>query len=172
MLSVLAKVILAGRFLLVVFFIGLVWGLGLFAARFLAKLWTISTEVWAKSDADMLIEMLHLVDSALVASLVVMVALSSYDSLVDRLQGEADQQELRWVSRTDHGNLKIKVATAMVAISSIHLLQIFLQVEHQDETAMFWRVMIHLVFLGGAVLLGVLDRLGAHHGDAGRNEKV
>jgi uncharacterized protein (TIGR00645 family) len=97
---------------------------------------------WAKSEADLLIDVLHLLDSALVASLVLMVALSSYDSLVNRLQGEADQQEMRWVSRTDHGNLKIKVATAMVAISSIHLLQIFLQADVHDQTTIFWRVVI------------------------------
>jgi uncharacterized protein (TIGR00645 family) len=172
MLPALAKVILAGRFLLIIFFLGLVWGLALFAARFVAKLLDLTVTLWEKSEADMLIEVLHLLDSALIASLVLMVALSSYDSLVDRLQGEADQQQMRWVSRTDHGNLKIKVATAMVAISSIHLLQLFLQANVQDETAVFWRVIIHIVFLVGAVLLGVLDRLGTHHGDAGRNEKV
>lgn len=172
MLSYLAKLILAGRFLLAVFFLGLIWGLGLFAVRFVGKLWRLTTDLWATSEADMLVELLHLVDSALVASLVLMVALSSYDSLVDRLQREADQQEMRWVSRTDHGNLKIKVATAMVAISSIHLLQAFLQAEEQSETAMTWRVVVHVTFLIGAVLLGVLDRIGAHHGNAARDEKV
>jgi uncharacterized protein (TIGR00645 family) len=172
MLPALAKAILAGRFLLVVFFLGLVWGLALFAVRFVGRLWELTTKLWERSEADLLIEVLHLLDSALVASLVLMVALSSYDSLVDRLQREADQQEMRWVSRTDHGNLKIKVATAMVAISSIHLLQVFLQADMQNETAVFWRVVIHIVFLVGAVLLGVLDRLGTHHGDAGKNEKV
>jgi uncharacterized protein (TIGR00645 family) len=172
MLSALAKIILAGRFLLVVFFLGLIWGLAIFAVRFVAKLWSLTASLWEKSEPDMLIEMLHMVDSALVASLVVMVALSSYDSLVDRLRGEADQQELRWVSRTDHGNLKIKVATAMVAISSIHLLQLFLQMENYETWAVTGRVVIHIVFLVGAVLLGVLDRLGGHHGDAARNERV
>ncbi|WP_270938868.1 YqhA family protein [Falsiroseomonas oryzae] len=172
MLHALAKAILAGRFLLAVFFLGLLWGLALFALRFVGRLWALTAAIWEKSEAELLVEMLHLLDSALVASLVLMVALSSYDSLVDRLQREADQQEMRWVSRTDHGNLKIKVATAMVAISSIHLLQIFLQADVEDEAAIFWRVTIHVVFLVGAVLLGVLDRLGLHHGDAGRNERV
>ncbi len=172
MLEGLARAILAARFLLALFFLGLLWGLGLFALRFLAKLWKLTEELWAKSESEMLIEVLHLVDSALVASLVLMVALSSYDSLVDRLQREADQQQLRWVARTDHGNLKIKVATAMVAISSIHLLQLFLQVEGQNETTMMWRVVIHVVFLIGAVMLSVLDRIGHHHGNTERNEKV
>lgn len=172
MLPMLAKVMLLSRFLLVVFFLGLMWGLVLFAARFVAKLWALTIALWEKSEADMLIDVLHLVDSTLIASLIVMVALSSYDSLVDRLRSEADHQEMRWVSRTDHGNLKIKVATAMVAISSIHLLQLFLRIDGHDEATVRWRVIIHLVFLVGAVLLGVLDRLGSHQGDAAKNEKV
>lgn len=172
MLTTLAQLLLAGRFLLAIFFLGLIWGLALFAARFTAKLWDLTAGLWERSESEMLIELLHLVDSALVAALVLMVALASYDSLVDRLQREADQRELRWVSRTDHGNLKIKIATAMVAISSIHLLQVFLQAEHQEDRTMLWRIVIHVVFLIGAVLLGVLDRIGGHHGGAERNEKV
>jgi uncharacterized protein (TIGR00645 family) len=172
MLLVLAKAMLAGRFLLVVFFLGLMWGLALFAARFVAKLWVLTVELWENSESDMLIEVLHLVDSALIASLVVMVALASYDSLVDRLRSEADHQDMRWVSRTDQGNLELKVATAMVAISSIHLLQVFLQIENQDEAAVRWRLLIHLVFLAGAVLLGLLDRLGSHRGNSSNNEKI
>lgn len=167
-----ARLLLASRFLVAVFFVGLLWGLALFALRFVARLWGLTVELWEKSELDLLVEMLHLIDSALVAALVLMVALASYDSLVDRLQHEADQREMRWVSRTDHGNLKIKIATAMVAISSIHLLQVFLQAEGYDDATMFWRVVIHVVFLVGAVLLGVLDRIGAHHGRAERNEKV
>lgn len=172
MLKTLARLLLAGRFFLAVFFVGLIWGLALFAARFAAKLWELTAGLWARSEAEMLIELLHLVDSALVASLVLMVALASYDSLVDRLQREADDRELRWVSRTDHGNLKIKIATAMVAISSIHLLQVFLQADRQDDRTILWRIVIHGVFLVGAVLLGVLDRIGGQHGRAERNEKV
>jgi uncharacterized protein (TIGR00645 family) len=167
-----AQLLLAGRFLLAVFFLGLLWGLALFALRFVAKLWDLTVGLWERSETEMLIELLHLVDGALVAALVLMVALASYDSLVDRLQREADQRELRWVSRTDHGNLKIKIATAMVAISSIHLLQIFLRADDQDDRTILWRIVIHLVFLVGAVLLGVLDRIGAHHGEPERNEKV
>lgn len=170
-LSILARAILASRYLLVPFFFGLVVGLALFALRFLGKLWSLAVGLAEKSEEDFLIELLHLVDGALVASLVVMVALSSYDSLVGRLQAEAEEAEMRWVSRTDHSNLKIKVATNMVAISSIHLLQVFLKAESYSEQGIFWRVTIHLVFLAGAVLLGVVDWFG-HHGRADRNESV
>ena len=104
--------------------------------------------------------MLHLVDAALIASLVVIVALASFDSLVARLNRDEADDDLRWVSRTDHSNLKIKVATAIVAISSIHLLQVFLKVESYPERAIFWQVVIHMVFVVGAVLLGLQDWIG------------
>ena len=64
-----------------------------------------------------------------------------------------------WGVKTDHSNLKIKVASAIIAISSIHLLQVFLRVDEYGSEGVMWRVVIHVVFLLGAVLLGVLDRL-------------
>ena len=169
--SMLGRVVLASRWVLAVFLLGLMAGLALFALRFLHELWAMAAGILSMSETEALIDLLHLVDYALVASLVVMVALSSWDSLVDRLQGEADQQEMRWVSRTDHSNLKIKVATAMVAISSIDLLQVFMRVAQHEDRVVFWRVVIHLVFLSGAVLLGLLDRIG-RHGSPSRNESV
>lgn len=173
MLSSLARLMLASRYLLAVFYLGLAAGLAMFAIRFAAKLWELGVGLFVTSEEDFLIGLLHLVDSALVASLVVMVALSSYDSLVSRLQGEADEAQMRWVARTDHSNLKIKVATAMVAISSIHLLQVFLRVEAYTERGVMWRVVIHAVFLIGAVTLGILDRLGRHGTEQTRkNEHV
>jgi uncharacterized protein (TIGR00645 family) len=174
MLPMLGHAILVSRYLLVVFFFGLMLGLALFALRFIMELWQLATRMFELEESDMLIELLLLLDATLVASLVVMVALSSYDSLVDRLQGEADQAQMRWISRTDHSNLKIKVATAMVAISSIHLLQVFLRIGNHPAEQVMWQVVIYLVFLVGAVMLGVLDRIGNHAAAAaqGRNETL
>jgi uncharacterized protein (TIGR00645 family) len=169
--SMLGRLVLASRWLLAVFLLGLLAALALFALRFLHELWEMAVGILRMEDVDALIKLLHLIDYTLVASLVVMVALATWDSLVDRLQGEADQQEMRWVARTDHSNLKIKVATAMVAISSIDLLQIFMRVAQHEDRVVLWRVVIHLVFLAGAVLLGVLDRIG-RHGSPSRNESV
>jgi uncharacterized protein (TIGR00645 family) len=160
MLPLVARAILASRYLLAVFFLGLVVGLGLYAVRFLYKLWKLAGEVMTLPEDEFLIAVLHLVDAALIASLVVIVALASFDSLVARLQREDDDDDLRWVSRTDHSNLKIKVATAIVAISSIHLLQVFLKVDSYSEHAVFWQVVIHMVFVVGAVLLGLQDWIG------------
>jgi uncharacterized protein (TIGR00645 family) len=167
MLPLLARVILASRYLLAFFFVGLVASLGLYAIRFATKLWKLAQGVTEMAEDDFLIAVLHLVDAALIASLVVIVALASFDSLVARLNRDEADDDLRWVSRTDHSNLKIKVATAIVAISSIHLLQVFLKVESYPEHAVFWQVVIHMVFVVGAVLLGLQDWIGRQGKDAG-----
>lgn len=161
MLPLLARTMLASRYLLAVFFLGLLAGLALYAVRFLGKLWKLAAELTTLSEEDFLLAMLHMVDSALVASLIVIVALSSFDSLVARMQRDAaEEDDLRWVYRTGYADLKIKVATALVAISSIHLLQVFLQVESYPEGAILWRVVIHAVFVMGALLLGLQDWIG------------
>jgi uncharacterized protein (TIGR00645 family) len=171
LLAVLGRAILASRYLLMVFFFGLTAGLGLYAVRFVSKLWELATAVLTSPEEDVLIAVLHLVDAALIASLVMIVVLSSYDTLVDRLAGAAEQEDMRWVGRTDYSNLKIKVATAMVAISSIHLLQVFLKVENYSQEGVMWRVAIHALFLLGALMLGLLDRI-TRHGEAEKNESV
>ncbi|GAA0577511.1 TIGR00645 family protein [Craurococcus roseus] len=171
LLATLGRAILATRYVLMVFFFGLAASLALFAARFVVKLGGLAAGLFDKGEEDVLIAVLHLVDSALIASLVMIVVLSSYDSLVDRLAREADQEDLGWVGRTDYSNLKIKVATAMVAISSIHLLQVFLKVEDYSQEGVMWRVVIHALFLVGALMLGLLDRL-TRHGEAEQNESV
>ncbi len=171
MLTLLGRAILASRYLLVLFFFGLAGGLALYAVRFLSKLWALAGDLTTMPEEDVLIAVLHLVDSVLIASLVMIVVLSSYDSLVDRLANEAEKEELRWVGRTDYANLKLKVATAIVAISSIHLLQIFLKADDYSTEAVMLRLAIHAVFVLGALLLGVLDRI-TRHGKAEENESV
>ncbi len=160
MKTFLDKLILASRWLLAVFFVGLMFALAVYAARFVYKLGKFAANVLASDDNRILIDLLHLLDSALVASLVVMVALSSYDSLVSRLT-KVDERQIYWVSTVDPGNLKIKLSTALIAISAIHLLQIVMQVSDYDDRSIIWAVVIHGMFLLGVLALGVLARLTA-----------
>ncbi len=159
MQAILDKAILASRYILSVFYIGLAVALAIYAARFLVKLGKFAANALTLDEADVLLELLHLVDSALVASLVVMVAISSYDSLVSRLTKQETARQIDWISTLDPGNLKIKVATAIIAISSIHLLQIFMKVESYQGRHVVLALAIHGIFLTGAIALGVLDRL-------------
>jgi uncharacterized protein (TIGR00645 family) len=154
------KLVLSSRWLLAVFFIGLMVALAVYAVRFVYKLGKFAMNVFVNDDNRILIDLLHLLDSALVASLVVMVALASYDSLVSRI-GDSTATKISWVSSVDPGNLKIKLSTALIAISAIHLLQIVMQVSDYDDRSIIWAVVIHGMFLLGILALGVLDRLTA-----------
>jgi uncharacterized protein (TIGR00645 family) len=159
MLSLLDKIMLASRWLLVAFFLGLVIALGIYALHFLGKLWKFATSALTTSDVTVLIQLLHLLDAALIASLVIMVAIASYDSLVSRLTTDEEERRTSWVALVDPGNLKIKLGTALVAISSIHLLQAFMNIGNFTSEQLLWLTIIHMVFVASALLLGVLDRM-------------
>ncbi len=154
------KAILASRYILVVFYIGLAVALGLYALRFAWKVWKFGLGLFELEDNDLLLGVLYLLDSALVASLVVMVAISSYDNLVSRLTDNAREEKLDWLAQgVDPGNLKIKLATAIIAISSIHLLQVFLKVADYSDRQIMWGLVIHASFLVGGICLAVMDKL-------------
>ena len=160
MRTILDTTMLATRHILTVFYLGLLVALACYAVRFLAKVWKFGTTVFAAEDNDLLLGILYLLDSTLVAGLVVMVAIASYDSMVSRLDKGAKAHGVDWVAEgVDPGNLKIKLTTAIIAISSIHLLQIFLKVEQFSDREITWGLAIHGLFLLGGIALAVMDKL-------------
>jgi uncharacterized protein (TIGR00645 family) len=155
----LERAILGGRWLLVVFYLGLAVALGIYALSFVAKLAKVAGSVFEYGDAEMILAMLALIDSALVASLIVMVMIASYENFVSRFdEGESD---ISWLGKLNAGSLKIKVASSIVAISSIHLLQVFLNAQHYDNAKIMWMTVIHVVFVVSALLLGYLETVMA-----------
>lgn len=157
--DLLNKTILASRYLLAVFYLGLAAALALYAAKFVLKVYEFGTKVLVSDDHDNLLAILYLLDSALVAALIVTVALSSWDTLVSRLKAEAEREKMSWVAKVDPGNLKIKLATALVAISGINLLQMFVDIKQTEDRVLFWAIGIHAVFLMGVLALAIADRL-------------
>ena len=156
------RLMVASRYILAIFYLGLALALAAYAVKFGVKVYKFASTILTETDDNqILLGMLYLVDSALVASLVAMVAISSYDSLVSKLTDEAGGKEISWVTNLDPGNLKLKVALAIIAISSIHLLQKFMNVESLDDRSLTWGVIIHMCFVAGALVLGFLDRMQA-----------
>lgn len=151
-------IILASRWLLVVFYIGLAIALAVYAVNFGAKLWEFVSHVFELDDADSILKILGLIDVALIASLVVMVIISGYENFVSRFDHEDD---VHWLGEIDVGSLKIKVASTIVAISSIHLLQVFLNVEQYTGEKLMWYTLIHLAFVFSALFLAFIDRVAA-----------
>ncbi len=158
------RVVLSARWILVVFYLGLAVALAIYAVSFLKKLWKIAVNTLTYNDAEMLLAMLALIDGALVASLIVMVMISGYENFVSSFDEDNGQERLSWIGKLDAGSLKIKVASAIVAISSIHLLQAFMNIGNFTSEQLLWLTIIHMVFVASALLLGVLDRMMSKKG--------
>jgi uncharacterized protein (TIGR00645 family) len=158
------RVVLSARWILVVFYLGLAVALAIYAVSFLKKLWRIASNALTYNDAEMLLSMLALIDGALVASLIVMVMISGYENFVSSFDEDNGQERLSWIGKLDAGSLKIKVASAIVAISSIHLLQAFMNIGNFTSEQLLWLTIIHMVFVASALLLGVLDRMMSKRG--------
>ncbi len=149
------KIILSSRWILVAFYLGLVAALAIYAVAFGYKLIKVMQNVFVYEDFQMILAMLGLIDAALVASLIVMVMISGYENFVSRFD-EADEQ-VSFLGKLDAGSLKIKVASSIVAISSIHLLQVFLNANQYTSDKLMWLTLIHLAFVVSAVMLGYLE---------------
>lgn len=152
------RLILSARWILVVFYIGLAFALAIYALSFLYKLGKVTFDVFTLDEADMILAMLGLIDAALVASLIVMVMISGYENFVSRFDGN-DNGDISWLGKLDAGSLKIKVASSIVAISSIHLLQIFLNTQQYSTSQLMWATFMHLAFVISALLLGFLEQI-------------
>ncbi|AZO53460.1 MAG: TIGR00645 family protein [Mesorhizobium sp.] len=153
------SIILASRWLLVVFYVGLGLALAVYALSFGKKLYEFITTVFLLGDTDTILKMLGLIDAALVASLVVMVIISGYENFVSRFDAQDGEGGVHWLGTIDVGSLKVKVASTIVAISSIHLLQVFLNSSSYSTDQLMWLTIIHLAFVVSALMLAYIDRL-------------
>lgn len=165
---VVENVILASRWLLVVFYLGLAVALGVYAISFVLKLFAFLTDIVSLNETDTILKMLGLIDAALVASLVVMVIISGYENFVSRFDNH--DGEVHWLGTIDAGSLKIKVASTIVAISSIHLLQVFLNSSQYSNQQLMWLTIIHLAFVVSALFLAWIDRMSAKDKGRSRDE--
>ncbi len=125
--------ILASRWILVVFYFGLSAALLIYSLSFIKKLIETAAKVMTFGEAEAVLAMLGLIDAALVGSLIVMVMISGYENFVSRFD-QADESKLSWLGKLDAGTLKVKVASTIVAISSIHLLQVFLNAAQYENS--------------------------------------
>jgi uncharacterized protein (TIGR00645 family) len=150
------RIILASRWLLVVFYIGLGLALALYAVSFGAKLWDFASHLFSLDETETILKILALIDAALIASLLVMVIISGYENFVSRFD---DDDDVHWLGQIDAGSLKIKVASTIVAISSIHLLQIFLNVPRYTDQHIMWYTILHVTFIISALFLAFIDKM-------------
>lgn len=154
------------RWLLVPMYMGLAALLLFLTATFVLDLIELLPQIAALSEKDVILATLSLIDLALVGSLVVMVVISGYENFVSRMELAEGDEKLAWVGKLDAGTLKLKVASSIVAISSVHLLKAFMNVNDTPNDKLFWLVAIHLTFVVSALLMAVIERYLLHHGQA------
>lgn len=151
------------RWLLAPVYLGLSLALIALAITFFKEVWHLfemivfSQEVVA--EADVVLIVLSLIDISLVGGLLVMVMLSGYENFVSEIDSKDNGENLRWLGKMDASSLKMKVAASIVAISSIHLLRIFMNMQNIDSELLKWYVIIHLTFVASAFAMGSLDRI-------------
>jgi uncharacterized protein (TIGR00645 family) len=154
------KTLFASRWLLAPVYLGMSVALLALGVKFFQELYHVSSHLLAAPEADLVLSILSLIDMALVGSLIVMVMFSGYENFVSRIDvhDEGDDKP-EWLGKLDAGALKLKVAASIVAISSIHLLKMFVKAEDIANDKLLWYVIIHMTFVISAVLMGVLDRI-------------
>ncbi|MDZ4741363.1 MAG: YqhA family protein [Alphaproteobacteria bacterium] len=161
------RIILYSRYFLVVICIGLAFALGIYAIAFIFEVvhvaeLALSPPTQTNGEFSLVMPILELIDGALVSGLIVMVMLSTYENFVGRFGDEALHDSPEWLRRLNPGSLKVKVATALLTISAVKLLQVFMDREQFTDNDIFWKVIIHLIFIASAISLAFLDRITEH----------
>jgi uncharacterized protein (TIGR00645 family) len=158
------RLFFASRWLVAPVYLGLSLALIALGVKFFMELWHVLAHVLDTefSESSVVLSLLAMVDLAMVAGLIVMVMFSGYENFVSKLDVEGEK--LGWLGKLDAGTLKLKVAASIVAISSIHLLRMFMEAYKIDNDKLMWYVIMHMAFVVSALLLGFLDRMtGAAH---------
>ncbi|EMG2252340.1 TPA: TIGR00645 family protein [Klebsiella pneumoniae] len=149
----------ASRWLLAPVYFGLSLGLIALTIKFFQEIFHILPHIFSVSESDMILTLLSLVDMTLVGGLLVMVMFSGYENFVSQLDINEGKEKLSWLGKMDATSLKNKVAASIVAISSIHLLRVFMDAKNVPDNKLMLYVIIHLTFVLSAFVMGYLDRL-------------
>jgi uncharacterized protein (TIGR00645 family) len=159
------KLLFGARWILAPIFLGLSLALIALGIKFFQEAYHVVVHAVSMPEADLVLTVLAMIDIVLVATLIVMVMFSGYENFVSTIDAKGSDS-LNWLGKLDAGTLKLKVAASIVAISSIHLLRVFVQAKDTDNDKIMWYVILHMTFVLSAVLLGVLDKLSfAKHRD-------
>ena len=116
----------------------------------------------ALNETVIMLVVLGLIDVVMISNLLIMVIVGGYETFVSRLNLEGHPDQPEWLSHVNASVLKVKLATAIIGISSIHLLKSFINAANYDEKVLMWQTIIHITFLFSALAIALADRLMSH----------
>ncbi|MFO0774751.1 MAG: TIGR00645 family protein [Nitrospiraceae bacterium] len=152
-------VIFASRWIQAPLYGGLIVAELLYAYKFLVELWEMIHNIRELSETAFMLGILSLIDITMVANLLTMVVIGGYATFVSKLDLDNHRDRPDWLSHVDPGTIKVKLAASLIGISSIHLLKAFVNVSNVSAEHVKWQIMIHMTFLGSAILLAWTDKL-------------
>ena len=115
------------------------------------------------NETVIMLVVLTLIDVVMISNLLIMVIVGGYETFVSRLNLEDHPDQPEWLDHVNASVLKVKLGTAIIGISSIHLLKTFINAANYDEKVLMWQTIIHLAFLLSAIAIAYADRLMSHH---------
>ncbi len=157
--STLEHLIFRSRWLLAPFFVGLVIAIGALLIKFGKELLNLMPKVVYGSESEVIVSILSLVDTALIASLLLIITFSGYENFVSKIGVGEHEDRPAWMGKVGFSDLKLKLIGAIVAISAVELLKAFINVAQLTNDQLMWKVLIHLTFVASGVLFAVTDRI-------------
>jgi len=156
-MSVLANMIFWSRWLQAPLYLGLIVAQGVYVFLFIKELTHLVAEANTFSENEIMLIVLGLIDVVMIANLLIMVIIGGYETFVSRLQLKEHPDQPQWLAHVNATTMKIKLAMALIGISSIHLLKTFINAENMTEATIYWQVVIHLTFIISAIAMAITD---------------
>ncbi len=147
------------RWLMAPFYCGLVLALVALLYTFCEELYHVFTHLNTLDASDVILAALSLIDLSLAGNLLLIVIFSGYESFVSKIDVGDHEDQFEWKGKVDFAAMKLKLIASIVAISGIHLLKVFMDIQKYSEHQIFWMVIIHVVFVVSGVMLAVMDRI-------------
>lgn len=153
----LEKFIFSSRWLLVPFFLGLIVGMAVLLIKFVKEMVLLIQGVLGFIEHDTVISILTLVDTALIAVLLLIIVFSAYENFVSKLSIGDHEDRPAWMGKVGFSDLKMKLIGAIVAISAVELLKAFLVSTTLTSEQLKWKITIHLTFVVSGLLFALAD---------------
>jgi len=166
-LKPLPRLIFASRWLQLPLYLGLIVAQGVYVVLFLKELWHLVLHTMNFTEQEIMLVVLGLIDVVMISNLLIMVIVGGYETFVSRLELERHPDQPEWLSHVNASVLKIKLAMAIIGISSIHLLRTFIYAgslgkeggSQYTETGVMWQAIIHGLFVLSAIGIAYVEKL-------------
>ncbi|WP_137718652.1 TIGR00645 family protein [Methylobacillus flagellatus] len=160
-----SAILFGSRWLQLPLYLGLIVAQVVYVFHFMVELTHLVQGMVTLSEEHIMLIVLGLIDVVMISNLLIMVIVGGYETFVSRLNLRGHPDEPDWLSHVNANLLKVKLATAIIGISSIHLLKTFINAANLDNKVLIWQTVIHMAFVLSAVAIAYIDKLmsGAAH---------